>query len=316
MIIEREENWGILRYDTFEHNFSCVKTNRNSAIPYAREPVVLNLDLTMKCNMDCRHCVAKDFKDVKDLDVSSEMIEYINNSPFMVIVITGGEPLLPECEKKLMRLLQEINKKGLIIDTNGTIAPNDSLVKRILETDTLVRISWDSCRPQDEIYFRQVKKKKGEGHNIDLDYFNKKLEMVKYFRSKGINVAIQSVLHKKNISSITEMPTVLSELHIKKWYIQRYIPSYKVANDKNLDITTSNYENVVASLDEKCHKVNIECIAKKDRRHNSVFLLVGEGALYTQGEKPGQKIPLGSYKNRISYFDYVSCSDHCERYYG
>ncbi|MFC1902595.1 radical SAM protein [Chloroflexota bacterium] len=321
MIIEREESWGLLKYDTLEHRFSWVTKNGHDTTPYIREPVVLNADLTMKCNMACRHCVAKDFEQVfeqaKDLEVSKELIACINNSPFMVIVITGGEPLLPEYEDRLTRLLKEIKNKGLVIDTNGTIIPSDSVINTIVQKDVLVRVSWDSGRPQDEIHFRQAKKKKGDSSRIHFDYYYKKIETIRYFSSRGINVAVQSVLSSKNVISITEMPAKLSELGIKKWYIQRFIPSHRMAKEDNIDITAGLYEHIVANLAAKCLKMNIECVVKKDRRHNSVFLLLGEGDLYTQGEKPRQKIFVGSIKENLPrYFDYVSCSDHADRYYG
>jgi hypothetical protein len=45
-------------------------------------------------------------------------------------------------------------------------------------------------------------------------------------------------------------------------------------------------------------------------------MLVGDGFLYTQGEKPRQKIPLGRIGSDIRYFEYISSADHAERYYG
>lgn len=310
MIIQRQEGWGILRYDTLKHQFSRVQSNGKDAIPYAREPVVLNVDLTMKCNMACKHCVTKDFVQTEDLIISKKIIEWINKSPFMVAVITGGEPFLTEYENQLMTLLREIHSRGLIVDTNGTILPSDSVIKIILETNTLVRISWDSSRPQDEIYFRKAKPQ-----NRSVEYYYKKVDMIRRLRAEGINVAIQSVIHKKNLNTITDMPAKLHEFSIKQWYIQRFIPSHK-ASDATFEVGTSKHNEVTAELIEKCRRENIECITKKDRRHNSVVLLVGDGCLYTQGEKPRQKILLGTIESEIRYFEYVSLSDHSERYYG
>ena len=310
MIIEREEGWGKLRYDTLTHQFSRVQKNGKDAIPYARDPVVLNVDLTMKCNMACKHCVTKDFGQMEDLVISTKVIDWINESPFMVMVITGGEPFLTEYENQLTTLLREVHGKGLIVDTNGTILPSDSVINAILETNTLVRISWDSSRPQDEIYFRQAKPQ-----NRSMEYYYKKLDMVRRLRAEGINVAVQSVIHKKNLSSITDMPAKLREFSIKQWYIQRFIPSYK-ASDGSFEVSSSKHNEVTTELIEKCRRENIECITKKDRRHNSVVLLVGDGFLYTQGEKPRQKIPLGTIQSEVRYFEYVSLSDHSERYYG
>jgi len=327
-IIERQETWGSLRYNTIEHRFSYVQKNGSDAIPYTREPILLNIDLTLKCNMSCIHCVAKDFGQIEDLVVSPELLSWINNkdkAPFMVVVITGGEPFLPEYEKQLITLLREIHGKGLIVDTNGTIIPSKSILDTIVETNTLVRVSWDSINPRDEIYFRQVKPGTRRNRDIDFEYYYRKVDIIQHFRSEGVNVAVQSIIHKKNIASILKkkdvasilgMPAKLRELSIKQWYLQRFIPSYKVAGNRNLDVSSSEYESAIDELRNRCRQENIECIPKKDRRHNSVFLLVGDGKLYTQGEKPGQKIPLGTIKSDIKYFDYVSSADHSERYYG
>lgn len=315
MIIERKEGWGKLIYDTALHRFSRVQANGKDAIPYAQQPVVLNVYLTMKCNMACRHCVTKDFDQIEDLMISTRLIQWINRSPFMVVVITGGEPLLPEYENGLMTLLGQIHNKGLIVDTNGTIAPSHSVIKKIIETSALVRVSWDSTRSYDEIYFRHVKPDTKRNQDINLKYYHEKIDVIRGLRSAGVNIAAQSVVQKENLTSIVKMPDVLREFSINKWYIQRFIPSYK-ATGKNFEVSNVQYDQVTARLIKGCHHASVECITKKDRRHNCVIMLVGDGLLYTQGEKPGQKLRLGTIDSDIRYWEYISSADHAERYYG
>jgi len=316
MIIEREEAWGKLRYDISQHRFSCVHTDEKDATPYADRPVVLNVDLTMKCNMDCLHCVAKDFGEIEDLVISKRLLNWINRSDFMVVVITGGEPLLPEYEKQLITLLRETRGKGLVVDTNGTIFPSHSVIETILDTNALVRVSWDSIRVYDETYFRRVKLNTKHDEEINKEYFNRKVDTMLRLQDAGVNVAVQTVVHKKNIGSLEYIPAKLREFSIKQWYLQRFIPSRK-ATGENFEVSNDKYDKVTVELIEMCGKANIECIKKKDRRHNCVVLLVGDGVLYTQGEKPRQKIPIGTIDDpEIRYFDYISSADHAERYYG
>lgn len=312
MIKTRKEAWGTLRYDGKEHRFSYLNNHGNDAIPYSSDPIVLNLDLTMKCNMNCRHCVTKDFRQAQDLVVSQENIRWINRSPFMVVVITGGEPFLPEYEKNLIALLRGIRTQSLVIDTNGTITPSKTLLEWIKKTKTLVRVSWDSVRPQDEICLRQGNSSK----DFNLELYYRKIKRIKRLHSCGINVAVQSVVHKKNLPSLGGLPPALRRYSIKQWYLQRLIPSHSIADSMTYRIGDVQYDEVVLALARKSKQAGIECISKKDRRHNSVFLLVGDGDLYTQGEKPRQKILLGKTDDDMRYFDYVSSSDHCERYYG
>lgn len=319
MIIERKEAWGKLRYDISQHRFSYVPTDEKDATPYPDRPVVLNVDLTMKCNMDCLYCVAKDFSKMEDLVISKKLLNWINRSDFMVVVITGGEPLLPEYEKQLITLLQETRGKGLIVDTNGTIFPSHSVIKTILDTSALVRVSWDSIRSYDETDFRRAKPNTQPEDKINLEYYHRKIDIIQRMRSAGVNVAVQTVIQKyhfKNIYSILDMPSKLRELSVSQWFLQRFIPSYK-ATSKNLEVSNDEYGEVTAKLIKRCCEENIDCIVKKDRRHNCVVLLVGDGDLYTQGEKPRQKIPLGTIDDpEIRYFDYMSSADHAERYYG
>jgi len=315
MIIERKEAWGKLSYDTSQHRFSRIQTNGKVATPYVKEPVVLNVYLTMKCNMNCMHCVTKDFDRKDDLVVSTELVDWINRSPFMVMVITGGEPLLPEYENQLIRLLGETRDKGLVIDTNGTIFPSHSAIETILNTGALVRISWDTPHPKGEMYFRHVKQPLTKlNYQENYEWYKKKEDMIQRFRSAGVNLAVQSVVTRYNRESIFDMPEALRKFSINQWYIQRFIPSHK-ATRKSLEVSSFEYEQIIEELIEKCHKMKIDCITKKDRRHNCVVMLIGDGLLYTQGEKPGQKLQIGKIDSEIRYFEYISSADHAERYY-
>jgi uncharacterized Fe-S cluster-containing radical SAM superfamily protein len=265
--------------------------------------------------MDCLHCVAKDFGQTEDLVISRKLLDWIHKSPFMVVVITGGEPLLPEYENQLVTLLRETRNKGLVVDTNGTIFPSDSVIDTIRNTSTLVRVSWDSTRSYDETYFRRVKLNKRSNEDINLEYYHKKLDVIRRLQNSSVHVAVQSVVHKRNMISILDMPKALSELSICRWYLQRFIPSYKAVGE-SYEVSNDEYERVTGKLTRKCQGIGVECITKKDRRHNCVVLLVGNGILYTQGEKPREKIRLGTIDDEIRFFEYISSADHAERYYG
>lgn len=315
MIIERKEAWGKLRYDTSQHRFSRIHANGKIATPYVKEPVVLNVYLTMKCNMNCMHCVIKDFERKDDLVISTELIDWINRSPFMVIVITGGEPLLPEYEDQLTKLLGEIHNKGLVIDTNGTIFPSHSVIKAIIRNSALVRISWDTTHPKGEMYFRHIKRLTKLSYQENYEWYKRKRDMIQRFRSAGVNLAIQSVVTTENSDSILNMPEALRNFSINQWYIQRFIPSHE-ATRKSFEVSSYKYEEVIEKLSAMCCEMGIDCIAKKDRRHNCVAMLVGDGLIYTQGEHPGKKLLLGKINSDIRYFEYISSADHAERYYG
>jgi len=322
LIVKRQESWGEIIYNTLEHRFSIFKTNGIDAIPYVKEPILLNVYLTLKCNMDCQHCVSKDFDELVDLEISKKLLDWINNSKFLVIVITGGEPLLPEYESQLKALLTGIHGKGLIIDTNGTNIPSDSIIETIRNTNTLVRISWDGVQPEADTYFRIFNSKLKSTDEVNIAYSNKKLKLIPYLQKAGVNIAVQTVISSsgrariRNESQlIKKMPETLNEYSINKWYLQKFIPSYQ-RKDIKYTVNKTDYEDFTIKLKNECKKYNIDCITKKDIRHNCVVMLVGKGVLYTQGQKPGQKIKLGTIDDpKIDYSKYMSIADHAERYY-
>lgn len=312
--VERKEKWGVLRYDTLSHSFSYIETKPRSSEPYVIEPVVLNIVVTRRCNMDCKYCVAKDFEGIEkeDLVLSADMIRWLNLSPFMLIVLTGGEPLMPPYDDVSIRLIDSITDRGIILDTNGTFLPNRRVLSHLKKQRVMVRVSMDSTRPQEEIELRQVLNKKEQ--DARSAYFAK-LTNIKRFISAGVYTAIQTVVWRNNVDSLNQMIDWLSENGIKRWYLQRLIPSHKFKEPPVRLSLNEDYYSVAADIAAKARAAGIECIPKMDLRHNSVFLLTANGALYTQGAAPGHKIPLGTIRPDIDYFDYVSAADHSCRYY-
>ncbi len=321
MIIERKEEWGKIIYKLPSHKFEFILNDGVDEIPNTSSPIVLNIDLTLKCNMRCRHCVAKDMEtllgenETTDLIVTKQLISNINKSPFLVVVITGGEPLLPICRKNLISLLQGIKGKGIIIDTNGTIDCDLQLLSWLEKRQVMIRVSWDLPHPKGETELRVYPI--GMFKNPD-HYMHDKENRIKNLIANGVVVSAQTVITGKNIndSGLYQFPAKLKQLGIKQWYLQRFIPSNEFKEDCIYHISVSKYEETVKRLKEISSKYGVDCITKKDKRHNSVFLLVQDGDIYTQsGTKPGVKIKIGKLGKVKDWFARVSGPDHTDRYF-
>lgn len=102
------------------------------------------------CNFKCRDCAnfapaspdrfkRYDIKDIKkDLEVLFENIRYIKQ-----LQIQGGEPFLYSDLAELVDFLHENREKvhEVVIATNGSLIPSDSLLKCLKRNDVCVRIS-------------------------------------------------------------------------------------------------------------------------------------------------------------------------------
>ena len=315
MKVIRKPTWGVLSYDTLRPAFTCIERQPRASEPYADQPVVLNIVVTRRCNMDCDYCVAKDFAGVEqeDLVLSQEMIRWLNSSPFMVLVLTGGEPLLPPYDAVSLQLIALVKNRGVILDTNGTLMPNRNALSQLRERRVMIRVSMDSVNPDWEIKRRQIVR----GNKAkNLSAYLVKVANIERFISSGICTAVQTVVWQKNSRGLYQMIDWLAERGIKRWYLQRLIPSNRFKNPgPKIALTPEEYYPLVADIAAKARSLGIECVAKMDLRHNSVFLLTADGTLYTQGPSPGQKVRLGTIRERIAYFDYVSAADHACRYY-
>lgn len=265
--------------------------------------------------MNCRYCVAKDFAGIvnEDLILSNDLIRWLNNSPFMLLVLTGGEPLMPPYDAVSLRLINSIKRRGIIIDTNGTWLPDRTVLNQLKKHNVMVRVSMDSISPEEEIEQRKV----GRGQKLDdHSAYYEKLNNILKFQSAGICTAVQTVIWRSNSSSLYQMIYWLADHGIKRWYLQRLIPSHRFKKPTGrFVLEKSKYYSEATSIAKKARAVGIECVAKMDLRHNSVFLLTADGELYTQGNAPGQKVRLGRFHDINNYFDYVSAADHACRYY-
>jgi MoaA/NifB/PqqE/SkfB family radical SAM enzyme len=315
MMIRRRETWGTLCYDTSCHRFSCVERAPGGAGPYPGKPVVLNVVVTYDCNLDCPHCVAKDFAGVvdDDLRLSDELVAWINESPFMVVVLTGGEPLLPPHDGTSAELIRAIRGKGIVLDTNGTLQPAPDLAAQLRRRNVLVRVSMDSIRGEDETRLRRPGR---ASPTMRRQFYRDKLRNIDWFVASGIQTAVQTVVWHKNARPLFQMIDWLRDSRIRQWYLQRLIPSRELRHPHPRLLTEPDgYQRTVAELARRCQGAGIECIAKRDLRHNSVYLLMADGELYTQGAEPGEKVRLGAIHDPFDYFARVSAADHAARSY-
>lgn len=325
----RDESWGKLWYDTDKHVIDYAAKPNLAEEPYVTKPVVLNVEFTMQCNMHCRHCIARGMESEigkgpnGDLKISETLIEQINSSPFLVIVVTGGEPLLPALEKTLTSFLSSIHNKGIVVDTNGTVYPTESLVRALTSRKVMVRVSWDSTNPMTECELRKYPAGLFES---DKDYLDQKRMLIQQLVEQDVTVAVQSVMHRRNFrhDEFLNLPEMLAALGVRRWYIQRYIPTAnpemkkrrKLLGEEKFTLSPEEFEDAVDKASRRAARFNLECVSKKDRRHNSVFLLAGEGILYTQSDtRHGKKVKIGKLDEVTEFFTLVSSSEHSTRYY-
>lgn len=106
-------------------------------------------DVTMNCNLRCKHCYNADFLDAGSLceiDVD-KIFSAFSKIEFKNIVIQGGEPLIVS---NLEELISKFRKKGInvFVTTNGTLLDKGRAVKFIKSGVNGVFFSIESALPE------------------------------------------------------------------------------------------------------------------------------------------------------------------------
>ena len=121
-------------------------------------PLHIEIKITNKCNLKCLHCISsagRVYKKELSKKEIFKIIEEAKKEKAFTIGITGGEPFL---RNDIFEIIDKIYNSGLelIITTNGTLV-NKSILERIKNKVSLIRISIDHFERTKHDYFRGVK---------------------------------------------------------------------------------------------------------------------------------------------------------------
>ena len=178
-------------------------------------PLLINWNINGKCQNSCIYCFANDYIFMEDIVYESEInniIDSIKKLTPLVVVISGGEPLLYSKLKFLLnKLVQFCN---VVIDTNGLCLDEDFILY-CKNNKILIRVSLDDYRGyiNDNIRLSSIKN--------STDIILKKIYML---LELDANFIIHTVLSNNNMESIIEFAKTLLFMQIKFWEIQVVIP--------------------------------------------------------------------------------------------
>ncbi len=263
-----------------------------------RFPLVLNWLITSKCNLQCRYCFATDITN-KD-SIASYIINYVNQSPYLKVVISGGEPFQNRVIWSILRKIDH-TKKVIVVDTNGTYWFKKSEIKLLKRKRIIIRISLDSTSPRDNERLRC--------HN-NGQYFEKIVKNIERLCKDGVHIDLQTVVTKLNIKNLYPLSRMVRYWGIKKWYLQSLLPSGRGQSIGNLSPTKKSIlrESKHFSLDPS------RFLVKEDENNRAVVLLNNYGELITEDKKGN--INIGNIR-QVSNEDLINRIDrknHIKRY--
>ena len=176
---------------------------------WARNPVLVTLDLTHKCNLRCSFCYyhgeERPFPNLSETNGATIPAEFlIKNLVERVTTkeyyITGGEPFLyPELEI-LLRFLKK-KQKRVILSTNGTLLDED-WINKIIE-ENLIHVLQISLHGPEDLH-NEITGVNG-AFKKTIKNVSALRELKDRSRSSSPTIEIHCVINKKNIRSLSEI---------------------------------------------------------------------------------------------------------------
>lgn len=228
-------------------------------------PVTCVWEITMACNMRCKHCgssCAGPLPGQLSTEEAFNFVDMCKEMEMQWISISGGEPFMREDIVDIVKYT--VNKGiGVNIITNGWLI-NENIAKELGKLDILrVLISLDG--PQ---YIHDFIRKPGAFERAQASY--------RVLRSHGIDTGCVTTITKKNIDALDELKYFLISEGVNCWQVQIGFPMGNLANHCEWIIEP----NQVSQIIDYCYKVSQEgkidifpadCIGYYSEKQNEIY---------------------------------------------
>jgi SynChlorMet cassette radical SAM/SPASM protein ScmE len=185
-------------------------------------PLNVFLDLTNRCNLQCRHCLATAGKKL-DNELTTEewlaLIQRLGELKVFKVTVTGGEPLL---HPEVFRLLGELDSLGIVmrLNTNATLV-DDEVAERLASLKWLrslnVSLDGSSAAVHDQL--------RGPGA------FDRALPGIKALVRHGLRVGATAVVSKLNAHDLEGVARLAQELGLSHIALNNLSPGGRTAEN-------------------------------------------------------------------------------------
>lgn len=181
---------------------------------HTRSPVVIQWLATLRCGLDCAHCMTADANEPMPrempLDLALDFVEQVANLGVEELLISGGEPFERQDLPAVIARLGQLDQRYSL---NTARMPSAEL-QRVFEKapPSYVAVSVDGPQKVHDAF---------RGRSGSLD---EALESIEYFSSLGVRVAAGTTVTRRNLRSLTETLGLVSRTSACSWGIHLLVP--------------------------------------------------------------------------------------------
>lgn len=207
-----------------------------------RNPIGGSWELTMQCNMRCKHCAPACGEKASEELTTEEALKLCDDLKTLKIkwlTLSGGEAVLRSDWDLIAKRLSE-NGVAVSLFTNGWLI-NQSLVERAIKAGiSSVAVSLDGLKETHD-YIRMP------------GSFDKVINALNILNANGITVQVATTVNKKNLSELPDILNVLIDVKVPYWQLQLGLPIGRMGENKEL---VGNY-NIADSVIDFAHDIAV-----------------------------------------------------------
>jgi MoaA/NifB/PqqE/SkfB family radical SAM enzyme len=248
-------------------------------------PKLVNWSITSRCNLKCEFC----FK-LNDCDASFAdkklIFKKISEAGVRQITFTGGEPLLEKNISYFAKLCDE-NSITTSIHTNATLTNKFFEIYKLFD-----RVSFSLDSNSVDI------NKELRGYN---GYYESVLNKIHYMKEQKRDFVIKTVVSKMNFDSVLNMIPLVSTLQPTFWSIFEFRPLRTGGKNNDKYLLPEKYFDLIATEIRKRinGKLELNIRSNKDSTEHPIFLISGQGIIYTNDKEQGDFVIGSLMENSI-----------------
>jgi radical SAM protein with 4Fe4S-binding SPASM domain len=181
----------------------------------------LELQITDKCNLRCRHCyIGGGRGDELSVQQARDVLREFEEMQGLRVLITGGEPLLHSRFDELNEMLPEFFVRKVLF-TNGFLVNRRML--RGLNVEE-IQVSIDGLGPTHDAL-------RGAGS------FRRAVRAVDAAVAAGLEVSVSTMIHTRDLEDFVEMEKLFRSLGVKDWTVDVPCISGRLGENAGFQVT-------------------------------------------------------------------------------
>lgn len=198
------------------------------------KPLTAVWEITMGCNMRCKHCGSiceTSLPDELTTDEALRLCDDLGKLGLKTITLSGGEPTT---RKDWYQIAKRLSDNGIIptMITNGWLIDEEILDKAKESKINTIAISIDGLKETHD-YMRK------EGS------FEKSMKAFELMKKKGIPSSVITTINNKNINELPMLMDILIEKGVCAWQLQFGLPMGNLSKNYELVITPEKIDSII-----------------------------------------------------------------------